>query len=95
MKDFKGTREDWSVHEYENQGVKGIEIQFGNDGECITDHVYNIHDAKLIAAAPELLTELISIMEACKGNAKVAEGLDKKAYTEIYEAAEQAIKKAL
>lgn len=42
-------------------GTKGYEIHFNDAGECVTDHVYELADAKLIAAAPGLLEALVKI----------------------------------
>lgn len=38
--------------------MTNIEINFGVDGECIADTVYQEEDARLISAAPELLEAL-------------------------------------
>jgi len=48
----------WKVDERETNGVQGFEIHWSDDGECITDHVYEEADAKLIASAPLLLETL-------------------------------------
>lgn len=62
MKEFKGTRGPWEVHEtgphWNNKSLTHLEITFGEDGECICDTVYQRADANLIAAAPELLDAL-------------------------------------
>jgi hypothetical protein len=52
---FKDGTIGWKVDNRETNGVKGFEIHCSDDGECVTDHVYERSDADLIAAAPELL----------------------------------------
>ena len=51
---------------WNNPTLTNIEIHYSEDGECIADTVYEMDDALLIAAAPELLV-------ACR---EVAEWLD-------------------
>lgn len=62
MKEFKGTPGPWLVNEigqhWNNKALTHLEITYGEDGECICDTVYQREDAKLIAAAPELLEAL-------------------------------------
>lgn len=60
---FKDGTTGWKVDSRETNGVKGFEIHYSDDGECVTDHVYEEADAKLIAAAPELLQALSIILE--------------------------------
>jgi hypothetical protein len=48
----------WKVADCITNGSVGYEIHFNDDGECITDHVYELEDAKLIAAAPDMLKAL-------------------------------------
>lgn len=55
---FKDGKTGWKVGERQTNGVNGYEIHWSDDGECVTDHVYNLNDAKLIANAPELLEAL-------------------------------------
>jgi hypothetical protein len=38
------------------------EVQYGNDGECIAEFVHEPADARLIAAAPEMLAMLEDIL---------------------------------
>ena len=91
---FNGTKGEWERNGYPRECVTSYEgeICLVNPNMGEVEHVAN---CKLIAAAPDLLKELIEIMEACKGNAKESSGLHKKAYTEIYEAAKVVINKAL
>lgn len=63
LKHTKGTFLDgtkgWKIGNRLTNGVKGYEIHWSDDGECVTDHVYTLEDAKLIAAAPDLLEACI------------------------------------
>jgi len=52
---MKHTTGTWRAVKVETHGVKGFEIHYSDDGECITDHVYTEEDANLIAASPALL----------------------------------------
>lgn len=52
---FKDGTTHWKVDNHETNGVKGFEIHWSDDGECVTDHVYTKEDATLIASAPLLL----------------------------------------
>jgi hypothetical protein len=47
---------------HNNPDLENIEIQHGDDGECIADTVYEEADARLIAAAPEMLKILIAVL---------------------------------
>jgi len=58
-KKFKGTQGEWIVVDKNTNGTKGFEIQYGTDGECVTDHVYTIEDAKLISNSPKMFEKLI------------------------------------
>lgn len=99
MIEFKGTPGPWSYRKtgehWNNPRLINIEINFGNDGECIADTVYNEEDAKLIAAAPELLGACIRMR-----NQLYAAGYDSKEKSlnpteELLWQTEQAIDKAL
>ena len=75
MKEFKGTngsfsdgKKGWKVGKRETNGVKGYEVHWSDDGECVTDHVYELEDAVLIANAPELLEALQDIVRFCEDN---------------------------
>ena len=75
MKKFKGTKgnftdgkQGWKVGKRETNGVKGFEIHWSDDGECVTDHVYEMEDAILIANAPEILDALQDIVKYCEEN---------------------------
>jgi len=59
----KHTKSPWKVVERTTNGTKGFEVTYGSDGELITDHVYEESDAKLIAAAPDLLEAAINLTE--------------------------------
>tara|TARA_R110002020_G_scaffold420639_1_gene629781 strand:+ start:61 stop:363 length:303 start_codon:yes stop_codon:yes gene_type:complete len=98
--EFKGTKGEWIIAKRSTVVVMCGERSVANtggfqDSNEIETQNENEANAKLIAAAPLLLAELISIMESCKGNAKHSIGLNNKAYTEIYQSAEKAIEKAL
>jgi hypothetical protein len=43
------------------------EVQFGEDGECVAEWVHKKEDAKLIAAAPDLLEALYTARETISG----------------------------
>jgi len=66
--EFKGTQGKWIVSNRNTNGTNGFEIQYGTDGECVTDHVYTIEDAKLISKAPEMLEMLINLLSELKQN---------------------------
>lgn len=69
---MKYTPGPWSVNvigqHWNNKSLKHIEVTFGQDGECICDTVYNPSDAKLIAAAPDLLEALQEMTAIVKKN---------------------------
>ena len=98
--EFKGTKGEWKTENIKGYPrctdqpkitVNGCLVSQLGGGDCEEVEA----NAKLIAAAPLLLKELISIAEACKGNVKHSTGVDKQVYTEIYQTAEKAIEKAL
>lgn len=61
MSKEKFTKGEWRVLHYDNS--KGFEVAFSDDGELITDYVYDEFDAYLIAAAPEMYKALIRIQQ--------------------------------
>jgi len=79
MKEFKGTKGNftdgtigWKVNKlglhYNNPDLEHIEIIWSDDTECVCDTVYKEDDAKLIAAAPELLdalNDLYNSIDSC------------------------------
>ena len=54
----KNTGRHWNNNEIDNWI-----ITYGNDDEQIVDHCYEEADARLIAAAPDLLAELESLVD--------------------------------
>lgn len=58
---FKDGKQGWKVGKRKTNGVKGYEIHYSDDGECVTDHVYEMEDAVLIANAPEMLEALMNL----------------------------------
>ena len=48
---------------WNNKVITNWQIQWSDDGECISDHVYEEDDAKLIAAAPDMFEQLTSIID--------------------------------
>jgi hypothetical protein len=99
MNEFKGTPGPWNVNtigkHWNNQSLTHIEVTFGMDGECVCDTVYEMADANLIAAAPELLEALQNIInrtDAYHSALEVDHGFDG---VKLYEAAVNAITKAL
>ena len=61
MSKEKFTKGEWRVERFANG--KGFEVAFNDDGEVITDYVYDEFDAHLIAAAPEMYKALIRIQQ--------------------------------
>lgn len=90
--EFKGTPGPWSVNEigqhWNNKTLTHLEVNFGEDGECICDTVYRREDANLIASAPRLLEVAISLLEALESE-------NPKAYSDIIDEARAEIAKAL
>lgn len=66
MKEFKGTPGPWRVNtigeHWNNPTLVHLEVTYGTDGECVCDTVYRREDADLIAAAPELLEALETLV---------------------------------
>jgi len=84
--EFKGTKGEWIVVDKNTNGTNGFEIQFGSDGECVTDHVYTKEDALLISKAPELFEILSLILEE--------EGLNQIVHSNIIHQAKRIIKES-
>jgi hypothetical protein len=83
------TESPWKVVELPaKNGVPAThEVQYGEDGECVAEWVHKKEDAKLIAAAPDLLEALINLC-ATDPNASNWD------YAAAFSAAQTAIKKA-
>lgn len=88
--EFRGTKGKWKAvncgKDWNNTAIDNIEIQYGNDGECVSDYVYCEYDALLISKAPEMLEMLIDAVSEYKSGAVVSDGW--------YKAVEQLIKQA-
>lgn len=80
MQDFKGTPGPWKVNtigqHWNNKSLTHIEVTFGFEGECVCDTVYEMANANLIAAAPELLEALQLIIKDLRIRAKVRGDID-------------------
>jgi hypothetical protein len=66
----------WKV---EKEGTRWYEIHYGEDGECVAEIVHDKADAKLIAAAPDMLEAL----EAIAGNHDAGPGIDAEQLCEL------------
>lgn len=53
----------WRVVDRTTNGVKGYEICWSDNGECVTDHVYEEADAHVMAAAKDLYEALYRAMK--------------------------------
>jgi len=89
MSKFKGTPGPWLLSKYEDGGVQVADI-FDSNGECKTACL-NIDDARLIAAAPELLEAL------CKTRRTIQALIDDghMGYVDLRSSIDAAIAKAL
>ena len=103
MREFKGTKGPWAV-EKNNIFIEIVQEESGNkigdtcasghyfdDGECLNGDV-TVANSKLIAAAPELLEALQSLLEDYKEILHMEFNLDGNEITNI---SEKAINKAL
>ena len=66
----KFTKGDWYVNHigphWNNPKIASHEICYSEAGECVVDHVYELADAHLIAAAPDMYRMLEQISkESC------------------------------
>lgn len=106
--EFKGTKGEWKVSQdgfkKNKHGVDYLVIDIDSCCDCI--EVFSdmrqensqetlMSDAKLVAAAPELLRELIDTYNCCMENFETAKGIDKDVYKEIADGARKVINKAL
>lgn len=86
---FKDGSTGWKAVPYpkgKEVGLSTHEIHFSDDGECIAEVVHGEENAKLIAAAPDLLEALKSLYESIDSCIELT--------PEILQKAEAAIKKA-
>lgn len=95
MIEFKGTKGPWKVNtigqHWNNASLTHIEVTFGPDGECVCDTVYEMADANLIAAAPDLLNMLQATTLYIEKNANDGSGIVRA----VLDASNAAIAKAL
>ena len=61
MSEVKFTKGEWKVERFVNN--KGFEISFNDDGEVVSDYVYEEADAHLIAASPEMYAMLQELLD--------------------------------
>lgn len=73
MNEFKGTPGPWTVREIEGafHNQKAYAIDFNEDQEQVVDYVYRKEDANLIAAAPDLLSDLIEAAQLLRNYEKL------------------------
>jgi hypothetical protein len=102
FKGTKGTFKDgttgWRYYSYkedERVGFSTHEIHWSDDGECVAEVVHDEANAKLIAAAPELLKAL-QLLQLQFKEMILDEGIDvDDADIEVFNQATEAINKAL
>ena len=65
--EFKGTKGKWKAvncgKHWDNTTIDNIQVKYGKDVECISDHVYFEYDTSLIYKAPEMLEMLSNVRE--------------------------------
>ncbi|MGB1309963.1 MAG: hypothetical protein ACPG47_02075 [Leucothrix sp.] len=70
MSEAKFTKGQWWVNHvgphHNNPEIAQHEICYSKDGECVVDHVYELADAHLIAAAPEMYETLLKLSPLIK-----------------------------
>jgi len=87
-KEFKGTKGEWKAVKLPYKvGLCTHEIQFNEDGECVTDGVYGEANAKLIAAAPDLLEACMEFVR----KVECGEAKSKRSYAQMKQAIEKAL----
>jgi len=87
----------WKAVEYKKGSEIGLsthEIHFSDDGECVAEVVHGEANAKLIAAAPELLEALNGLMYGHRLNIQFEDIKAEKNYIYALEKAKAAIQKA-
>ena len=80
--------------QFYNGSKNTFEINHGNDGECVAEVVHGFDNAKLMAAAPELLAALKDCVNAMSWGDPNDEST-KGAWDKITSQAQQAITKAI
>lgn len=84
MKEFKGTKGKWKAvnngPHWNNKTIDNWTIEWSEDGECVSDHVYDQYDALLISKAPEMLEmldKIVNAYEECPGELYLPEFIGK------------------
>jgi alpha-glucuronidase len=71
-----------------------IEIIYNDDEECITDNVYELADAHLIAAAPEMYKDLQSLINSICSHPDYVTGSDNDEWHTLVNIANNTLAKA-